>query len=170
MSGVVALCSLLMLAPLVSEGSSHVLTGTWRSAPEETSLSSAFDESVWGKHAKSIRTVEMMVRPDGDATLTITHKVIDAHGRAVKEATSIEHVDLALGDVEHSGNDVRTDYVVTIKHAERRYPDDPTGTWPLDGLKVTVTRLAAEPATLEVRVDTPEGRGSFWETLHRAKP
>lgn len=170
MSAVVALCSLLMVAPSVSTGSSHVLTGTWRSTPEETSLSSAFDESVWGKHAKSVRTVEMMVRPAGDATLTITHKVIDAHGRAVKEATSIEHVELTLGDVEHGGNEVRRDYAVTIKHAERRYPDDPTGTWPLDGLKVTVTTLAAEPAILEVRVDTPEGRGSFWETLHRAKP
>jgi hypothetical protein len=169
MPAVCALFVLLILAPSAS-ASAHKLTGAWRSAPEETPLGSAFDESVWGKHAKSVRTVEMMVRPMGDATLTVTHKIIDAHGRAVKEATSIEHVELSLGDIEHTSNEARADYAVTIKHAERRYPGDPASTWPLDGLKVTVSTLAGEPASLEVRVDTPEGRGSFWETLRRSKP
>jgi hypothetical protein len=65
---------------------------------------------------------------------------------------------------------VRSDLAVTVTHAERRYPDDPSGTWPLDGLRVTVSTFADDPARIEVRVDTPEGPGSFWETLHHAKP
>jgi hypothetical protein len=144
------------------------LTGTWRSVPEETRLSSAFDESVWGKHAVAVRTVAMTISPTGDATLTVTRKVLDARRREIKAATSIEHAELSLGNVERS-IDVRSDVAVTVKHAERRYPDDPAGTWTLQGLRVTVSTFADDPSRIEVRVDTPEGRGSFWETLRRAR-
>ena len=51
-----------------STTSASALSGTWRSTPDETPLSSAFDESVWGKNAKAIRTVEMVVRAGGDAS------------------------------------------------------------------------------------------------------
>ena len=142
------------------------LGGTWRSEVDETPLSSAYDESIWGKNAKAVRTVQMAVRPTGDATLTVTRKVIDGRGRTVAAATSIEHVDLILGAVERS-TDVRSDLAVTVKRAERRYPDDPEGTWALDGLRVSVSTFPDNPRMLEVRVDTPEGRGSFWETLRR---
>ena len=144
------------------------LTGTWRSAIEETPLSSSFDESVWGKNAKSTRVVEMSVKPTGDATLTVTRRILDARGREIKAATSIEQAQLSIGAVQ-STIDVRTDLAVTVKHAERRYPDDPAGTWALDGLRVTVSTFSDDPARIEVRVDTPEGRGSFWETLRRAR-
>ena len=144
------------------------LTGTWRSATEETPLSSPFDESVWGKGAKSTRTVVMTITATGGATLTVTHKVLDAHRRESKAATSIEHADLSIGAVQNT-IDVRSDLAVTVKHAERRYPDDPKGTWVLDGLRVTVSTFADDQSRIEVRVDTPEGRGSFWETLRRTK-
>jgi hypothetical protein len=65
---------------------------------------------------------------------------------------------------------VRSDLVVTVKTAERRYPDDPAGTWPLDGLRVAVSTFSNDPSRINVRVDTPEGRGSFWETLRRVTP
>lgn len=143
------------------------LTGTWRSTPEETPLTSPFDESVWGKNAKAIRTVEMTVKQTGDATLIVTRKVLDRARREIKAATSIEHVDLSIGEIQHS-LDVRSDLAVTVKRAERRYPDDPSGTWPLEGLRVGVSTFSDDPSRIEVRVDTPEGRGSFWETLHRA--
>jgi hypothetical protein len=107
----------------------------------------------------------MTVKPTGDAVLTITRKVFDGHRRQVKPATSIEHAELSIGSVEHT-IDVRSDLAVTVKHAERRYPDDPAGTWALEGLKVTVSTFSDDPSRIEVRVDTPEGRGSFWETLH----
>jgi hypothetical protein len=32
---------------------------------------------------------------------------------------------------------------------------------------VTVSTFADDSSRIEVRVDTPEGRGSFWETLRR---
>jgi hypothetical protein len=150
----------------VSVASTPALRGTWRSAPEETPLTTAFDESVWGKNAKAIRTVQMLVRPKGDATLTVTRRVVDARGRTVAGSTSIEQADLILGDVQTS-NDVRSELAVTVKSAERRYPDDPAGTWTIEGLRVTVSTFAGEPSRIEVRVDTPEGRGSFWETLRR---
>lgn len=167
MKTVLALLAISILAPTVSATSVPTLTGTWRSAPEETSLSSAFDESVWGKNARAVRTVEMTVMPTGDATLTVTRKVLDGRGREVKAATSIEHAELSIGAVQHT-IDVRSDLAVTVKRAERRYPDDPAGTWALEGLGVTVSTFADDPSRIEVRVDTPEGKGSFWETLRRA--
>jgi hypothetical protein len=144
------------------------ITGTWRSAAEEIPLSSPFDESVWGKNAKAVRTVDLTIKSNGDATLTVTRKVLDSRGREIKAATSIERAEVSIGAVQHS-IDVRSDLAVTVKHAERRYPDDPTGTWTLDGLRVTVSTFADDPARLEVRVDTPEGRDSFWETVRRAR-
>jgi hypothetical protein len=163
-----ALPALTGAAPPPPPTTSHsALVGTWRSAPEETPLSSEFDESVWGKHAKAVRTVEMTVKAAGDATLTVTRRILDARGREIKAATSIEHANLSIGAPQQQ-NDVRADLAVTITRAERRYPDDPGATWPMDGLRVTVSTFSDDAARLEVRVDTPEGRGSFWETLRRA--
>ena len=61
---------------------------------------------------------------------------------------------------------MRSDLAVSVKQAERRYPDDPAFTWPIEGLRVGVSTFPDDPGKLEIRVDTPEGRGSFWETLH----
>jgi hypothetical protein len=168
MRAAVALLAALILASSVTASSVPTLTGRWRSAPEETPLSSPFDESVWGKNAKTVRTVEMTVKPTGDATLTVTRKVLDGRRREIRAATSVEYAELSLGPVQHT-IDVRSDLATTVKHAERRYPDDPTGTWILEGLKVTVSTFADDPSRIEVRVDTPEGRGSFWETLRRGR-
>jgi hypothetical protein len=156
----------LMLSSQTSDPGTFVLNGSWRSAPDEMRLTSAFDESVWGKNAKSIRTVEMIVRQGGDATLTITRKVVDGRGRTVAGSTSIERADLSIGKVE-STMGVRADHAVAVKSAERRYPDEPEGKWTIDGLKVSVTAFTDDPQKLEVRVDFPDGRGSFWEALHR---
>ena len=141
-----------------------LLRGTWRSAPDETPLSSAFDESVWGKNAKAVRTVQMTIRPSGDATLTVTRKVVDARGRTVDASTSIEYAELTVGSVLTTTG-VRTEFAVSVKRAERRYPDDPAATWTIDGLRVEVATRADKPGAIEIRVDFPEGRGSFWETL-----
>ena len=128
--------------------------------PEELPLSSAFDESVWGKNARSVRTVEMRVTPGGAATLTVTRKVLDGRGREVRAATAIEVAEIAIGDVQHTV-DVRSDRAVTVKHAERRYPDDPSSTWTIEGLRVTVSTFSDDPSRIEVRVDTPEGLLEF---------
>lgn len=161
-----ALPTLAAATESLNAAADQKLTGTWRSAPDEMPLSTSFDESVWGKNAKSIRTVEMVVRATGDASLTVTRKVVDGRGRTVPASTSIEHADVVIGPPE-SSNDVRSELSVTVKSAERRYPDDPSGNWSLDGLKVGVATFPGEPESIEVRVDFPEGRGSFWETLKR---
>jgi hypothetical protein len=143
------------------------LSGTWQSEPDETPLSSAFDESVWGKNAVAIRSVQMTVGPTGDATLTVSRKVVDGRRHTVPGSQSVERVHLSLGTVQKS-TDIRCDLMVSVKQAERRYPDEPGFTSPIEGLRVGVTTFPGDPGKLEIRVDTPEGRGSFWETLRRA--
>lgn len=156
----------MLLMPSLCWANAAGLSGTWNSAQDEMPLSTAFDESVWGKNATAVRTVQMSVRPTGDATLTITRKVVDARGRTVPASTSIEQASLAIGDVK-SSNDVRAEHQTTVKQAERRYPDDPQATWTLEGLQVGVATFNAKPNEIEVRVDFPDGHGSFWETLRR---
>ena len=160
------LTTLLLFSPASAAGST-ALSGTWRAAPEEMPLTTAFDESVWGKGAKSVRTMQMVVRPTADATLTVTRKVVDARGRTVPGSTSIEHANLVLESVE-SSNQVRSELAVTVKNAERRYPDDPKATWALEGLRVEIATFNDTPGEIEVRVDFQEGRGSFWEKLRRS--
>ena len=159
----------MLLIPSLSGANTSALTGTWISAPDEMPLSSAFDESVWGKNAKAVRTVQMSIQPTGDATLTITRKVLDARGKTVPASTSIEHASLVIGDVKNS-NDVRSELETTVKHAERRYPDPPEATWTIEGLHVEVATFNGTPGEIEVRVDFPDGRGSFWERLRRTSP
>jgi hypothetical protein len=156
----------LVMQPVSGSKPLASLSGTWRSAPDEIPLNSTFDESVWGKNAKSIRTVQLAIRPTGDATLTVTRKVIDARGRTVPGSTSIERAELTLGPVQNTTG-VRSDLAVTVKKAERHYPDDPEATWSIERLQVTVTTFTDDPGMLEVRLDFPEGTGSFWEALHR---
>jgi hypothetical protein len=157
---------MMLLIPSLSGANTSALTGTWISAPDEMPLSTAFEESVWGKNAKAVRTVQMAIQPTGDATLTITRKVLDARGKTVPASTSIEHANLVLGDVK-SSNAVRSELETMVKHAERRYPDDPGGTWTIEGLQVGVATFKEKPGEVEVRVDFPDGRGSFWEILRR---
>jgi hypothetical protein len=159
--------AIVFVIPALAAGADAPLTGTWISSADELPLTSAFDESVWGKNAKSVRTVQMTVRPNGEAVLTVTRKVLDARGRTVAASTSIEHADLVIGQVQTS-NEFRSDLAVKVTSAERRYPDDPKSTWPLDGLRVGVSTFPDKAGVIEVRVDTPEGRGSFWETLRRS--
>ena len=146
------------------------LAGTWAAAPDELKLTSDFDRSVWGPDATSVRTVDLTIQPSGEGTLTVTRKVLDASGSTVAASTSIEEARFAIGGAQ-PGPAGRVEHEVTVVNAERRYPDDPDSKWPLDGLKVQVVTFSeGDGDTLEVRFDTPEGRGSFWETLRRGGP
>jgi hypothetical protein len=146
------------------------LAGNWTSTPDRISLTTPFDESVWGKNATSVRTVDLRVLSSGQATLTVVRKVLNARGVAVAGSTSIEEAKLMIG-APRDPVASRVEYETTVVSAERRYPDMPNSKWNLDGLRVTVSTLVGEENnTVEIRFDTPEGRGSFWETLHRAAP
>lgn len=143
------------------------LIGTWKSAPDELKLTSDFDKSVWGANATSIRMVELIVRSPTEATLRVVKKVVNQKGQTVPASTWIEEADLQIGD-SSPGTADRIEHQVTVMKAVRLFPDDKDYRWPLDGLKVkVVTFTDRDPNTLEVRYDTAEGRGSFWETLKR---
>lgn len=149
------------------------LVGTWKSAPDALKLTSEFDQSVWGTDASSVRTVVLAVQPSGEGTLTVTKKVVDARGRTVDASTWVEEVRLKLG-APRDGIATRIEHQTSVVSAVRLFPDDPDYRWTLDGLRVqVVTFRDGDRNTMEVRYDTPEGRGSFWETLERdgaAKP
>ena len=146
----------------------HPLAGRWSSTPAETPLSSAFDESVWGPNAKSVRNVDLQIDGTGHGALKVTTRVVDGRGRTIKASTSVEEAKIVVGE---SRNTIatRVEHGVEVVSAVRTYPDDPSYKWELDGLKVQiVTFTDSNGNTLEIRFDTPEGRGSFWETLRRA--
>ena len=144
------------------------LLGTWKSAPDEVRLTSDFDKSVWGPNATSIRTVEFVVRSDTDATLRVVKKVVDAKGRLVAASTWIEEAQLRIGEATPGVAD-RVEHQVTVTSAVRLFPDDKAYRWTIDGLTVKLVTFTDRSAnTLEVRYDTPDGRGSFWETLKKA--
>jgi hypothetical protein len=76
---------------------------------------------------------------------------------------------LQIGDATPGVAD-RVEHQVTVKSAVRLFPDDPNYKWAMDGLRVKlVTFTERDGNSMEVRYDTPEGRGSFWETLTRAR-
>jgi len=149
------------------EASSHALVGTWKSPPDEMPLSSAFDESVWGPHAKSVRTVELQIDAMGHGTLTVTKKVIDSHGRTAKASTSVEKAQLELGESHHAVA-TRVEHDVRVTSAVRTYPDDPTYKWDLAGLRVAIATFEDDANAVEVRFEPVEGTGAFWQTLRRA--
>ena len=145
------------------------LTGTWRSAPDEMKLTSDFDKSVWGANATSVRTVELVVKSNTDATLRVVKKVIDARRRTVPASTWIDEAQLRIGGTTPGVAD-RVEHEITVTSAVRLFPDDPNYRFTIDGLRVKlVTFTARDGNSLELRYDTPEGRGSFWETLTRAR-
>jgi hypothetical protein len=148
---------------------SSALVGTWKSAPAEMKLTSDFDKSVWGPDATSVRTLELTVRASGEGTLRVTKKVVDGKGRVVPASTWIEETQLKVGGVI-PGVATRLEHQATVVKAVRLFPDDPDYQWPLDGLQVKlVTFQDGDSNSIEVRYDTPEGRGSFWETLRRQR-
>ena len=142
------------------------LIGTWISDPYELPLSTDFDKSVWGQNAKSVRDVRFVVGKDLTGTLTVTRKVLDGKGRTVPGSVSIEEAKVTVGGLQDPPGP-RPEYVTNVVSAERRYPDDKGDPWKIDGLRVRLAVLEGPERALEIRFDTPEGRGSFWERLRR---
>ena len=145
------------------------LIGKWKSAPEEMKLTSDFDRSVWGANAVSVRTVELEVRPNGEASLRVVKNVVDARRRVIPASRWVEEAQLKIGDAT-PGTATRVEHNVSVVSAARLFPDDPNYRWTLDGLRVKlVTFTDGDPNSIEIRYDTPEGTGSFWETLKRER-
>ena len=161
---------LLSAAGATAQTVNPSLVGSWKSAPDQLKLTSDFDKSVWGADASSVRTVDLVVRPSGEATLKVTKKVVDARGRTVPASTWVEESHLTLGGAQPAVA-ARVEHDTRVASAVRLFPDDPNYKWDLDGLRVkVVTFTDGDGNAIEIRYDTPEGKGSFWETLRRDRP
>jgi hypothetical protein len=143
------------------------MAGRWTASPFEVTLSSDFHRSVYGAGARSVRLVNLTIRPTGQGTFTVSSSVRDRSGRTVPGTSEVEEVRFAVGDLKREPG-YQPRYTSRIVRAERRYPDDPGSIFPLDGVKLDLFVPDGKTGTLDVRFDTPEGRGSFWETLRRA--
>jgi hypothetical protein len=143
------------------------LEGRWQSAPLELALTSDFHRSVYGDGAKSVRSVTMTIKPTGEGVFQVTNSVRDRQGRVVPGTQEIQEVTFTVGDlVEEPGRPAH--YTSRIVRAERRFTDDPSSAFARDGVVLGIYRTDDKPGEIEVRFDTPEGTGSFWETLRRA--
>lgn len=143
------------------------LAGRWQSAPFELSLTSDFHRSVYGSGARSVRSVTMTIEPSGEGVFRVTSSVHDRQGRVVAGTQEIEDVKFTVGDlVEEAGR--QPHYTSRIVHSERRFVDEPSSAFPRDGVTLRIYLLQDKPGAVEVRFETPEGTGSFWETLRRA--
>ena len=146
---------------------STALAGTWKSVPEETPLTSTFDESVWGPKAKSVRTVDLQIDQTGHGMLKVVTRVVDARGRTVPASTAVQEAKLEIGGSRHTIA-TRVEHDVKVMNAKRTYPDEPKDSWDLNGLKVQLATFTdGDGHTLEVRFEPAEGTGAFWETLKR---
>jgi len=147
---------------------SPAIVGTWRATTERLSLSGDFNEKVWGKNAVSLRDVTLTVKSNGEGTLTVSRKVLDARGRVVPGSPSIEQVDIMLGEAK-PGLATRVDHDVRVVKAERRYPDIAGDRWPLENLGVSVVTFTDAHDAVEVRFDPADGQGAFSERLLRQR-
>jgi hypothetical protein len=142
------------------------LAGRWQSAPFELPLTSDFHVSVYGSGARSVRTVTMTIQPSGDGVFRVISRVLDRRGRVVPGTQDNQEVAFTVGDLaEEPGR--QPHYTSRIVRAERRFAGDAAAAVPREGVKLAIYVLKAA-GTLEVRFETPEGTGSFWETLRRA--
>jgi len=144
------------------------MAGQWTASPFDVELNSDFHRSVYGAGAHSVRQVNLTIRPTGEGTFTVTSSVRDRGGRTVAGTREIEEVRFTIGDLTQEPG-YQPHYMGRVVRAERRYPDDPGSTVPLDGAKLDLFVPDGKTGTLNVRFDTPEGRGSFWETLRRGQ-
>jgi len=144
------------------------MAGQWTATPFDVELNSDFHRSVYGAGARSLRLVNLTIRRTGEGTFTVTSSVRDRSGRTVAGTREIEEVRFSVGDLTREPG-YQPHYTGRIVRAERRYPDDPGSAVALDGAKLDLFVPDSKAGTLNVRFDTPEGRGSFWETLRRAQ-
>jgi len=139
------------------------MAGRWQSAPFELALTSDLHVSVFGSGARSVRSVTMTIQPSGEGVFRVTNSVRDRKRRIVPGTQEIQEVRFNVGEVVAETGRL-PHYATRVVKAERRFADDPSTAFPRDGVTLAIYPKDV-PGTLEVRFDTPEGTGSFWETL-----
>jgi hypothetical protein len=146
------------------------LAGVWRTQPDRLPLLTDFDKSVWGANAQSERTVELTMDASGEGTLRVARRVLDARGRTGVGSTAIDEAKITVGAAAGPAVATRLEHAVTVKSAERRYPDDASYKWSIEGARVSVVSFeGGDGNTIEVRYDTPDGKVAAAEVLRRAR-
>lgn len=151
-----------------AESATQALAGTWTAPVYEVPLSSQLDVSVWGPKATLRRNVELVLEASGEGVLTVRTAVLDERGRTKAGSQSIAEARIRIEMPDGEG-ERGMQPTVTVVSAERRYPDDPNYRWPLDGLSVKLSTVESDPNMLNFRFDTPEGTGSFGDSLYRKR-
>lgn len=153
---------------VTARSSPQPLVGRWRAAPLQVLLSSELDTSVFGENAQSTRNVELVVQPTGQATLTVTQRVIDARRRAVPGTTTIDRIDFTLGDLTRDGTFAAVPrYETNITKAVRRYPDLPQPPSELDGIRIEIIANDEDHNRVDVTLESDEEGATFSEPLRR---
>jgi len=140
------------------------LAGTWKAQELKVPANTDLDREVWGTGASKVRNVRLLLEPNGSGTLRIESAVVDAQGRPKKFSQAV--VDAKLSIAEPPPGD-RVQPPVTIVSAEERYLDDPKDVRKIEGLRLRLDLPSPESDILNIFYETPEGNGSFGETLRR---
>ncbi len=149
-------------APVVPE-----LAGLWKAKELKVPASSDLDRQVWGEDASKVRNVQLALEADGSATLRIEQSVVDSKGRPKQYSQSVVEAKLRVS--EPAGDSDRVKPKVTVVSAQERYLDDPKDVRTIDGLDVSLDLMTRESPDLNIFYETPQGNGSFGETLQRQK-
>lgn len=141
------------------------LAGVWKAQEMRVPASSELDQQVWGKHAYKVRNIQLALEAGGTGTLRVESAVVDASGKPKKFSRSVVEARLQVNEPK-PGND-RVQPEVTVVSAEERFPDDPKDSHTITGLRLRLDQMTLGSPQLNIFYETPEGNGSFGETLRR---
>lgn len=156
-------------APVFAEAQSHVpaaWVGTWTAPQYKVARTADLDVAVWGRNVFATRDVDLSVEPDGDATLKVVESIVDQRGRRKPFATSITEARLQIRAEDAASAAPRP--LVLVTSADMRYADDPADRYDRKTLVVKLSLVPGRTDAMNLRFDTPEGRGSFGDTLTRS--
>lgn len=155
------------VTPVSISNPSAALSGAWKAPEYKVAVSGDLDTEVWGRGASKVRNVELMLEPNGEGVLRVRESVVDRKGVVRPySATVIEaRIKVEMTAAAEGADALRP--AVRVLDAEERYLDDPKDRRKLDGVTVSLHMPASDTRMLNVRFDTPQGTGSFGETLNR---
>ena len=139
--------------------------GMWKAPEYKVAANTDLDLQVWGKGASKVRNVTLAMEPGGAGILRIHNSVVDARGRVKPYSASVIEARLQIEAPTVSSDSVRIEPVVKVLSAEERYLDGSKERRTLEGITVTMSMPSADSNRLNIRYDTPQGTGSFGETL-----
>jgi hypothetical protein len=142
------------------------LAGVWKAQELKVPAATDLDRQVWGENASKVRNVQLLLEPNGSGTLRIASSVVDSKGRPKQYSESVIEARVTLAEPPAGGDRVQPQ--VTVVSAEERYLDDPKDVRKLDGVKLKVDLQTLDSPILNIFFETPQGNGSFGESLQRA--